>query len=190
MFIRNSLYSAFFFAAKKLLEYILSDAARKVKGLENITNEDQAVELCHALLNNSPPLVVPSSKSSGSSFPGMLWCPLTCYFFLRRLFALCERVTNTATGQHEKIGGTHVIRAIPHRGSATQLFNREVSSCPVLSRGRGLFSQPCLPPPQGRYFWIYQGNESWNTIKLGLIALAIVACCCYQVGALCGCFAY
>lgn len=30
---------------------------------------------------------------------------------------------------------------------------------------------------------MYQGNDSWNTIKLGLIALAVVACCCYQVRA-------
>ena len=38
----------------KLIEYIMSDAARKVKGLEAITNETQAVELCHQLLKNTP----------------------------------------------------------------------------------------------------------------------------------------
>ena len=42
-------------------------------------------------------------------------------------------------------------------------------------------------PAQGRYYWVYQGNDSWNTIKLGLIALAVVACCCYQVKTRCCC---
>lgn len=46
--------SAFELAGKKLLEYILSPEARKIRGLEQITNTEKAVELCHALLNNTP----------------------------------------------------------------------------------------------------------------------------------------
>ena len=39
---------------QRLIDFILSPVGKKVKGLEDISNEDQAVELCHKLLNLQP----------------------------------------------------------------------------------------------------------------------------------------
>ena len=110
-----------------------------------------------------------------------------------RLFAPCERVINKATGAREKQGGIYVLKTIEQRGTAARTFERTV---------RGVLLAVCIPAPreawrwcghmsipaavrllhlQARYYWIYQGNESWNNIKLALVVVAIVACTCYQV---------